>query len=113
MINIVTLAFTVYCIVRLEEGLFLVLESGYRNPRVPKVLLPLTVLKIKSVEQTKQKEENQLSFKIQVGHGFGFGSFHFTPGKAQGSLILTLTAAEEGFVYIYNSVCKRTGLLPY
>lgn len=59
----------------------------------------------------KQKEENQLFFKIQVGHGFGF--FHFIPGKAQGSLILTLKAAEEGFVYIYNSVCKRTGLLPY
>lgn len=61
----------------------------------------------------KQKEENQLFFKIQVGHGFGFGSFHFIPGKAQGSLILTLKTAEEGFVYIYNSVCKRTGLLPY
>ena len=60
----------------------------------------------------KPKEENQLFFKIQVGHGFGFGSFHFIPGKAQGSLILPLKAAEEGFVYIYNSVCKRTGLLP-
>lgn len=38
----------------------------------------------------KQKEENQLFFKIQVGDGFGLGSFHFIPGKAQGSLILPL-----------------------
>lgn len=69
MINIVTLAFTVYCIVRLEEGLFLVLESGYRNPRVPKVLLPRTVLKIKSLEQMKQKRRTSCFSKYKSDMG--------------------------------------------